>query len=134
KLNNIRIGTRLIYLITILIVASIFIGGIGFINLGKLNSANNSLYKDNLLAVSNITSFKSNLIENQSLIRAMIISTDMDEVQSYHDKVQKNDNENDTLLYAYKKTKTKSEDKEHESKIEQDIHTYQSISIIRSVL
>src|SRR5699024_5895098 len=127
KLNNIRIGTRLILLMTMLIVVSMIVGIISYTDLKELNRANNSMYNENLLAINEITSFKSDLIENQSSIRAMIISTDMKELNGYKDKIEQNIKEDDQLISAYKKTIISDDERNLMSQMESQLQDYRSV-------
>ncbi|MTK11496.1 MAG: methyl-accepting chemotaxis protein [Clostridiaceae bacterium] len=116
-------------LILSFIVVALFIGIVGFagdLSMKKINNNAISMYKNNLIPVSDIKSIQKNLQEIRSNILLLVYEKDRNKVNEYVNKINKLTEENDKILKEYEQTDMSDKEKQQYSQFKQVFTEYRT--------
>lgn len=116
-------------LILSFIVVALFIGIVGFagdLSMKKINNNAISMYKNNLIPVSNIKSIQGNLQEIRSNILLLVYEKDRNKVNEYVNKINKLTEENDKILKEYEQTDISDKEKQQYFQFKQFLTEYRT--------
>ncbi|MFA6488874.1 MAG: Tar ligand binding domain-containing protein, partial [Sideroxydans sp.] len=101
-LNDLKISTRLIVMLSVLIVSMLIIGGVGLYTASKGNQAMHSMYNDRLMPLVQLDNVRRNMLNNRLAIADAAIYPEL--MKSNADIVAANKAEIDRNWEAYMAT------------------------------
>ncbi|MEB8675602.1 HAMP domain-containing methyl-accepting chemotaxis protein [Bacillus cereus] len=110
--KNSKIGTKLNGLITISIVACIFLSTLGLYCLVKSNNASTNMYENNLLSIQHIGAVEANIFHGNMNLMEMMVSKDEKRVIELMAEVNEARKENDKLLKQFESKISSNEELE----------------------
>ncbi|MDP4144193.1 MAG: methyl-accepting chemotaxis protein [Bacillota bacterium] len=122
--NNLKMVQKLILSYIIVAIFIGIVGSIGVINMNKLNKSSVSLYKEDLLAVKDISELKQNFLKIHSDMLLIMYERDRSKLDSLESDIQSIKEHDDNLLIDYQKTITLDEDRALYTKLTQLLKEY----------
>ncbi|SDF83327.1 methyl-accepting chemotaxis protein [Sporomusa acidovorans] len=123
--KNLNTATKILSLIVLMAFGMGFIGFTGFYFNQKANEGMTTIYKDNLLPLKWINSFRVNLRAGEGItLQMLLVNNDKTKEQEYIQQFQKLKDENDKYMAEYEKTNLSSAEKEKISQIKEALASY----------
>jgi len=123
KLNifkNLNIKTRQAFLIGLLCILMLAIGGMGLLGMSKANEGLRTVYEDRTIPMAQIASIQKLLLTNRMRINAIFINPTPETIQKYTDEVNQNSAEINKTWTAYMSTYLTPEEKQLADKFAAD--------------
>jgi methyl-accepting chemotaxis protein len=124
--NNLKIARKLILAFTTISLLIGIVGYIGVVNMGKINSSSENMYKKNMLGVQAIDEIKQNLLQIRSDILLLLYDKNRSNLQGVEDDIKQLTDRNNKLITDYKKTITTEEDRKLFEQFENELGDYRN--------
>ena len=125
--NNLKMIQKLV---SAFIIVGLFIGIVGFIGIFNMNNINkdlNSIYNNDLVAVSVIGDIKSNLLETRTYVLLILDPKNKNDVQKNIDAIAVLKPKDDALIVKYKTTIITEIDKQQFAEFEKSLTDYRIV-------
>lgn len=126
SLYNAKVKTILLSSFLTVAIFIVIVGSVGFINMGRINSASNQLFNNNLKSISDFDKLNSNVLVARLDVINLVESRDKNKTANTTNLIKSYTNENNEILDKYKNQALTSEQKNLISQLESDLATYRS--------
>jgi len=126
-LNNLKVAQKLGFLISVLLIAVICVGGTGYYYLGKTNNALDEMYNQKLTSVALIVENAAHARKIEADVYALMLTTDEKENKELLDDVTNRDKAFDENLTRVEKTPLSGEIKEKLKNMRDDLAKYRAV-------
>lgn len=126
--NNLKMKQKII---SSFILVSLFVGivgGIGVLNMGKINSNSSLMYNDDLEILKDLQQVNSNSLHGRLLIINLVESRDFNKVKETQDELSKYREQNNKMLKEYEEHGLNSTEKGIYAQFQKDLKDYREAS------
>ncbi|MBC2581902.1 methyl-accepting chemotaxis protein [Clostridium sp. DJ247] len=126
--KNLKIQKKLTISFILISTFVLLVGGIGIVNMGRINSNLNSMYNEDLKVLQNLEQINSNTLHNRLEIINLVESKDSTKSQETKNTIKKFRDANDKMLTEYEKTNLSNEEITILQKLKKDLSQYRQSS------
>lgn len=126
-LKDLKISVKLISTFAIISILMLCIGIVSAASMNKINKSSNSLYNDNVIAITSISYVDNNLLTIYSDLKLMLYTNDKNEIKKMEDEINKLTALDNKKLELYKSSFTRDEDRKLFGEFEQTLKEYRII-------
>ena len=104
-MKNLKVSMKLIISFMVMLVLALAVGLIGILGMNSINTADNKLYDDNVIAISAMGAIREALQESRAIMRNYIIyAEDSAKIQEFYSSMQELDRNVDAFIGVYEST------------------------------
>lgn len=126
-LKDLKISVKLISTFVITCLLMLCIGLVGASSMSKINKSSNSLYDDNIVAITSINYVDKNLSTIYSNLELMLYINDKNEIKKLENEINELTDYDNKKIELYKSSFTRDADRKLFSELEQDLKEYRII-------
>ncbi|MGR5986298.1 MCP four helix bundle domain-containing protein [Bacillus cytotoxicus] len=124
KIKNLKVSSKLSFIIFISTISMIIIGIIGYSQMDKMSKHIDEIYNNSMLSVQTMDNIESNFHAQDAYLLEFVMTNDEEKHNKLNEKLQKNIQDNEKMMKLYEQTKKTSDEQKVYEAFKSDLTVY----------